>query len=172
MNLKLVCHIILVSFIATNIAISAESKTKKDNLKNKTNEDFMSQEYDEFLNPKWIDIFENKLTTNYPRLNIQELSDAYKIEIELPGIKKEDVNLKLKDDYLIISGDKYVMKEEEKSKYRRIERRSGSFYRAVSVPRDADKENVSAKLENGILTIHLNRLKGQLPTTEKTIVIK
>lgn len=172
MNLKLVYHIIMISLIATNTAISAELKTKKDNFKNKINEDFMSQEYDEFLNPKWIDIFESKLTTNYPRLNIQELSDEYKIEIELPGIKKEDVNLKLKDDYLIISGNKYVMKEEEKNKYRRIERRSGAFYRAISVPRDADKDRVSAKLENGILTINLNRLKGQLPTNEKTIVIK
>lgn len=127
---------------------------------------------DEFWQPNFDELLDSKLSKHYPRMNIQDSPDSYHIEAELPGVKKDEVEIKLKDDYLVISGEKKSTREELKKEYRRIERESGSFYRAISVPRNIDKDKITAELKDGILKVDMAKLKGMAPTSEKKILIK
>lgn len=86
-------------------------------------------------------------------LNIQESKEGYHVEAELPGVKKEDIDVSMKGDYLIIKGDKKSFNEERKDQYHRIERSHGNFYRAVLIPKDVDHSNISASLNDGVLKI-------------------
>lgn len=86
-------------------------------------------------------------------VNIQESKEGYHIEAELPGVKKEDVSVSMKGDYLIIKGDKRSFNEEKKDQYHRIERSHGNFYRAVQIPKDVDHGNINASLSDGVLRV-------------------
>jgi HSP20 family protein len=85
--------------------------------------------------------------------DIEETDDAYLIELDLPGVKPEDVNVELRDNLLRVIGE---IKERERSGIlRRRSRRVGSFEHVVSLPGDVDANRVEAKLVNGVLTVRV-----------------
>jgi HSP20 family protein len=90
-----------------------------------------------------------------PSMNIKEENNHYMIEAELPGMKKEDINIDFKDKYLILSGEKKSFDEDKRDNYHHVERRYGSFYRTVRMPDDVDKEKISAEYKNGVLHVDL-----------------
>lgn len=92
--------------------------------------------------------------SNQMKVDVKENEKEYVIEAELPGIKKEEVVVDLKDDMLIISVERKEQTNEEKENYIRRERRYGTMSRAFGVS-DIMREGVSAKFENGILTVVL-----------------
>lgn len=145
--------------------LAAASKTAKNN-------DFWLPSFDEMMDHRLPELLDARLSNYFPRMNIQEFADSYHIEAELPGVKKEDIEIKLQDDHLVISGEKKGVREETKNDYRRIERASGSFYRSVSIPRDIDKDKITAELSDGILKIDIAKNKKALPKTERKILIK
>ncbi|MGZ3809968.1 MAG: Hsp20/alpha crystallin family protein, partial [Bacteriovorax sp.] len=122
-------------------------------------------EYDLFK--EFEDLFNRNLPVNYdlPKvpmsLNIQESKEGYHIEAELPGVKREEINVSMKGDYLVIKGEKKSFNEEKKDQYHRIERSHGSFYRAVQMPKDVDHENINAELKDGVLKIDV--MKSSAP---------
>jgi len=91
-----------------------------------------------------------------PRVDISETDKEVIVTTELPGIKKEDVTITLKDGTLEIKGErrKEEKYEDKERKYNRIERRYGAFARRISVP-DVRPEDIKAKFENGILNVHV-----------------
>jgi HSP20 family protein len=95
-----------------------------------------------------------------PSVDISENKKEYKIRIEIPGVEKEDIQLTLEDDTLIISGEKDIEKEDEEGGYHCVERSYGSFRRLISLPQDADQEKLEAKFRNGVLTVTLPRREG------------
>jgi HSP20 family protein len=86
-------------------------------------------------------------------------------------VKKEDVEIILKDDLLVISGNKKSLNESKKEKYLRVERSHGSFYRAVLIPGGIDKDNISAELTDGVLKVDFMKSKDARHT-EKKILLK
>lgn len=88
------------------------------------------------------------------KLDIEEKEDKYVIEAELPGIKKEEVNLELNDGRLVISVEREEKKEIEEKNYLHKERRYSSMSRSVYLG-DIQEEEISAKLEDGVLCIKL-----------------
>lgn len=88
------------------------------------------------------------------KADVRETENEFIIDAEIPGVKKEDIKLDLKDDRLTISVEKTEEKKEEKDNYIRRERRYGSTSRSFSV-QNVRQEDVSAKYENGILSIVL-----------------
>lgn len=128
--------------------------------------------FNELLDSRWDKLLEPGFSNYYPRMNIHESENNYHIDAELPGIKKEEIQIKLKDDYLVISGEKKSMTEESKKNYRRIERANGTFYRSVSIPRDIDRDKITAELSDGILQIDIPRTKNAPASIEKKILIK
>jgi HSP20 family protein len=88
-----------------------------------------------------------------PMVDILDEGERYVIEVELPGVKKEEVNIDVSEDTITIEAKRESEVEEKKEGYVRKEREKMSFYRKVPVPVDADSSKASAKLENGLLTI-------------------
>ena len=89
------------------------------------------------------------------KTDIKETDDQYVLSIDLPGFKKEDVKLHLKDGYLNVSAESSSEDEENTGKYLRRERYTGSMTRSFYVGEDLTEEDVKAKFGNGVLTLSL-----------------
>lgn len=88
------------------------------------------------------------------KVDIRETDKEYILEAELPGLKKDDINIDITDDRLTISVNKEETKEEERHGYIRKERRSSSICRSFAIY-DVDADKASGKFENGLLTLIL-----------------
>jgi HSP20 family protein len=90
-----------------------------------------------------------------PRIDIEQRGDAIRVRADLPGVRKEDVQIDVTEDGLTLSGERREEREEggEKQGYRAIERSYGSFYRTVPLPQGANLEQLKAKMKNGVLEI-------------------
>ncbi len=88
-----------------------------------------------------------------PELDIEETDDAYVLHVELPGVKPDDIEIGLEEDLLTIEGTRDFYDEREAEGFRRIERRFGSFHRAVRLPAQVDADEVRADHEDGMLTV-------------------
>lgn len=113
------------------------------------NQDFMPTLFNELMN--WND-------TNYstPRMNIMETKDNYKLELCIPGLTKDDVKLSIDTDgNLVVEMTKETKNEKknEEMRYLRHEFSVEHFRQTVMLPEDIHKEQISAKVENGILDI-------------------
>ncbi|APF17563.1 Hsp20/alpha crystallin family protein [Caldithrix abyssi] len=89
-----------------------------------------------------------------PLMNVEELKDAYRITLEVPGMEKDDIDISIKDDVLTISGEKKEDFKEEGTLFRR-ERWFGKFTRSLTLPGDVDVDKIEAEYKNGVLTLHL-----------------
>jgi len=94
-----------------------------------------------------------------PAVNLYEKDGGYTLECAVPGYKKDDIAVEARGDQVTISGSYSQEKSEEKNQYHRREWRKGSFLRNVLLPQEIDPEQVSAKLENGMLTVSLRPTK-------------
>jgi HSP20 family protein len=96
------------------------------------------------------------LTRDTFKIDVEETPEDFKIQAELPGVKKEEIGLALNDGKLSISVRKEENAEEEKKNYIHRERRLSSMVRSVYLG-DAKAEGIKAKLEEGILTITVEK---------------
>ena len=90
-----------------------------------------------------------------PSVDIEESDKEYLIKAELPGMKKEEVKLKVEGGTLSISGERKAEKEEKDKKYHRVERSYGAFSRSFTLPEGALAEKISAEFKDGVLMVHL-----------------
>ena len=88
-----------------------------------------------------------------PRVDIEETEDTWIVEAELPGVKRQDVDIEVRDGEVVISGE--IKERERVGILRRRTRRMGKFEYRVSVPSDVDGEKIEANLEEGILTVRI-----------------
>ena len=96
-----------------------------------------------------------------PLADVEETDDAYSVEIDLPGVSREDVDIQLDDRELTVSGE---VKEKERSGIlRRRTRRVGQFHYAVRLPGDVDADNVTASLHEGVLTVRVPKSQAAKP---------
>jgi len=91
----------------------------------------------------------------YPSVDIHEDKNNLIIKAELPGIKKEDVSLEIKDNVLTIKGERKRDEEIKRENYHRIERVYGSFSRSFTLPDAVKEDKVTAGYKDGILEITL-----------------
>ncbi len=89
-----------------------------------------------------------------PRVDIVENKDDYLMHVEIPGMNREDIKVRVEDKVLTISGER-KKSEDEKSNYVRQERIHGKFARSFTLADEIDTEKISADYKNGILTIKL-----------------
>ncbi len=106
-----------------------------------------------------------------PTLDIAASDKEYTISVELPGVNEKEVQLELANDTLKISGEKKQEKEEKDKNYYRMERSYGTFQRVLSLPEDADQDNIAATYKNGIMKITIPR-KAHPQAEVKRIEIK
>jgi len=104
-----------------------------------------------------------------PPVDIEEDDREYLLKAELPGMKKEDVTLKVEGGTLSISGERKEEKEEKDKKHHRVERSYGAFVRSFALPEAVLSEKVSAEFKDGILTVHVPKDEKAKP---KAIEVK
>ena len=92
--------------------------------------------------PRWI-----------PTVDVFQRGDDLVVHAELPGIKREDVNVEINEGRLTLSGQREQKGEENRGDTYRSERTFGSFYRAIPLPEEADAEHAQAHFENGMLEV-------------------
>jgi HSP20 family protein len=90
-----------------------------------------------------------------PAVDLSEDKDNVYVDADIPGMEQKDINVSMKDDYLVISGNKEEVREEKKKNYYRSERLQGSFYRQVMIPASVDAAKVKAMYKNGVLKVTL-----------------
>jgi len=102
-----------------------------------------------------------------PVVDVSEDADGIEITAELPGLKKDDVNIQIEDNVLTISGEKRLEKEQTDRNFHRLERRYGSFYRAIALPHGVATESADARFEDGVLHVRLPKREDVKPRTLK-----
>ncbi|MBD1204459.1 MAG: Hsp20/alpha crystallin family protein [Rhodobacteraceae bacterium] len=110
-------------------------------------------------------------TTAFPAMDMAESADAYDLSIELPGLGAEDVEVRLKDGTLVVSGEKSDEHKENRADRHLSERRWSSFRRSLALPTDADPARIEATFARGVLKLHLPKSPAAL-ASEKTIPVK
>lgn len=111
---------------------------------------------DNFLNDDWIKSFYKKVTAT-PAINVIETAEEYDMEMAVPGLCKEDLNVQIDENCLNISMEKKTETEHkiEKKNYLRREFSTQQFYRSFELPDNVEKDKITAKVENGVLRIVL-----------------
>ncbi len=95
----------------------------------------------------------------HPAVDVMEESEAFIVQIELPGILAEDLEVRLKDRSLLIRGRKIRLSNEPCAcRFNLMERFIGNFGMTVDLPEPADPQRAEAELENGVLTVRLAKL--------------
>jgi len=88
-----------------------------------------------------------------PAVDVVERAEGYEITAELPGVKPDEVDVKLENGILTLSGSRHFESKDERDGYRRVERRYGSFTRSFSLPNEVRGEEITAELKDGVLTV-------------------
>ncbi|WP_373047598.1 Hsp20/alpha crystallin family protein [Vulgatibacter sp.] len=106
---------------------------------------------------------ETSLARFTPPVDIYEDAEGITLTAELPGVAPEDVEVKVEDSTLSISGTRKLEREEKKENYHRLERSYGSFLRSFSLPPNVDVEHIRAENRHGVLSIFLPRREEARP---------
>ena len=124
------------------------------------------------------DLFNNefmpKVSATAPAINVKETDKAYTVELAAPGMKKEDFNVHINDEgNLLIKMEKHEeQKEEDKSaRYLRREFSYSKFEQTLILPDDVEKDQISAKVEHGVLTVELPKHEEQKVKVSRQIEI-
>jgi HSP20 family protein len=113
---------------------------------------------DEFFN----DVVNTRRDNFIPSIEVSETDTQFEIKAELPGMKKDDIEISLENNLLSISGDRSFEEEEEGKTYHRVETQYGSFNRSMQLPDNIDEESIKASYEDGVLDITINKSKDKV----------
>lgn len=117
----------------------------------------------------YIPFFEGR---NNGLSNILENENEFSIEISAPGLKKEDIKIELDNDILKISSEVEDSKEKKNNGYTRREFYRTSFERSFTIPKSANKNEISAKMDDGILTVTIPKIKEEKRPENIKIIVK
>lgn len=105
-----------------------------------------------------------------PSLNLVSEDEKYVLTLEAPGMTQDDLSIEVKDDVLMIKGNKVEEKEDKDKHFYRMERRFGSFQRVLALPSDVQVNDIQASMKNGVLSVNIPR-NPQVDTDAKKIPI-
>ena len=98
-----------------------------------------------------------------PSVDIKEAKDAFEVSADVPGVEAKDIDISLEEGVLTVKGERKAEFQEEGDGFTRIERSYGNFNRRFTLPDTADAENISAKTEHGVLTLHIPKKEKVQP---------
>jgi HSP20 family protein len=98
-----------------------------------------------------------------PPIDVYEKADNLMIKVELPGMKREDIDVYVTEDTLTVKGEKKMEIGVKNEDYYRSEALYGAFYRTIRLPFAVDTKNIDAIYEDGILRLTLQRAAGSKP---------
>ncbi len=120
---------------------------------------------DRFFNDQWPRVADPELGDFFaPRVDIKDAEDHYEITAELPGVKKEDIHIHVKDGVLTLEAETTQEdKEEKEGKIIRQERRYGKFMRSFNLGGDVQEEDIKASFKDGILKLEAPKVEEKVP---------
>ena len=98
-----------------------------------------------------------------PAMDLVETDDHLVLRADLPGLKREDVEIEVKDGVLAVSGERKADREDRSEGFYRVERAFGSFSRSLSLPKGIDADRVSAEFEDGVLEVRIPKPEETKP---------
>ena len=136
-------------------------------------DDFFTTPFDMMM-PRGRDPLYGKHAKNLMKTDVRETDNTYELDVDLPGFKKEDVSVELKDGYLTISATKGLEKDgdSKNGKYIRQERYTGSCSRSFYVGEVVRPEDVTASYEDGILKLSVPKNLPKALPVNTTIAIQ
>lgn len=102
-----------------------------------------------------------QLTVWRPTTDVYEQDNQIVVKAELPGVKKEDINVELDQGSLVIRGERHAEHQERQDRYYQAERSSGSFYRRLPVPEGVSADQIQATYNDGILEVRIPRTREE-----------
>ena len=127
--------------------------------------------FNDFFGNEWME----QTNKSVPAVNIQQNDEGFTVEVAAPGMTKEDCVVRLNEDNnLVISFEKKEKNEDknEKGAYIRREFSYSQFQRTMVLPENIDKDKISAKVKDGVLTVEIPTVKEKKTLKEKLIDIK
>ena len=117
------------------------------------------------LDKAYADEFTGPTTTAMwaPRVNIRESREWIEISADLPGVRKEDLSVQVENNLLLLRGNRRDETEEQSGTFYRVEKVYGSFERTFSLPAGLRKDEVSATLKDGVLTVRVPKAEEAKP---------
>ena len=106
-----------------------------------------------------------------PVMDVYQKNGNLQIKVELPGMKREEVEVSIENDVLVVSGEKKQESETKEADFYRSERSYGSFSRRIALPEGADAENASASFKDGVLEVTIP-VRPQTPANAKKLDVK
>ena len=133
--------------------------------------------FDDFMDFSFPDVNKElygKHAKNVMKTDVRELDNGYEIIIDLPGFKKDEIEVQLENGYLNISAAKGLDKDEsdKEGKYIRKERYAGSMSRSFYVGEDISEDDIHGKFENGILKLDVPKKEAKAVETKKRVQIE
>jgi len=99
----------------------------------------------------------------YPAVDVLESKDSYLIRAELPGMKREDIKVEVKNGTLVLSGERKSEKPADGVEYRHVERVTAKFWRSFSLPETVKQDGIEATYKDGILEIRVPKAEEAKP---------
>jgi HSP20 family protein len=96
-----------------------------------------------------------------PHIEVSERDGKLLVQADLPGIKREDIDVQIEQDAIVIQGQRHQERSSDESGYYRSERSYGSFYRTIPLPEGVDTETAAASFRDGVLRIELDAPREQ-----------
>jgi HSP20 family protein len=106
---------------------------------------------------RWFGLNQRNDRAFRPAVDVYEAGDDVHIDVELPGVKPDEIKVNIEGDVLTISGERKRENGAKKEGYQRVERTYGAFSRAFSLGQDVDPESIDAKFDNGVLRLSLRK---------------
>ncbi len=98
-----------------------------------------------------------------PHLDVVETQEAYLLEMDVPGVSRDDIQINLQDGVLTISGERSSRDVSENDSVVRVERHAGRFFRSFRLPKQINEQKIEARHENGVLMVVLPKLEESKP---------
>lgn len=105
-------------------------------------------------------------------IDVKETKEAYQLYVDVPGVDKKDIDIKVKGHNLVISAHREAHKKEEGEHYHRVERSSGHTSRTFTLPDDVNQEDVHAESKDGVLVVSIKKKEDAQKDQEKKIEIQ
>ncbi|MEJ2366956.1 MAG: Hsp20/alpha crystallin family protein [Acidobacteriota bacterium] len=125
---------------------------------NRLMRDFFGQGAEEMEYGNWI-----------PAADLKEEENQFTVSLEVPGMKKEDIEINMENNVLTVRGERKFQSESQKENYHRIERAYGKFSRSFSMPTHVNSDAIAASYKDGMLEIVIPKAEESKP---KRIAIK
>ena len=113
------------------------------------------------------EVDESGISAFRPTVSTREGEFAYHIEVDLPGVKKEDISIDIKENQIVISGERNFKEERTDKDYYKVESSYGKFQRSFALPENVDVENIEASSTDGVLEVTLPKLKIEQAEVKK-----